>query len=249
MDEDGQIGRLDVAFKTNEWPPHWQGWTKTDTSSPSWTWKTQPPPVPANHCVAMGLHHVIPRDIIRQAWNAFISNKAWGVLETWAQLLRLEEQIENLQGPLGRNQKLGMGADWLRGPRTKPLEPGDSAILTIDDFQRHLAWSAWNLVEGPVHRNDDPGNGFDGFDKGRFPRFFTLAEIDAQFRLCAAEKNELSKQRQTLVARVLKNARPKLRGAQVIPFQEAWWQLAQKGVYNKDGTCPKGGDPRWRKVT
>jgi hypothetical protein len=246
MDERGQISGRPPSFE--EWPPHWHRWTPTDTSSPRWVWKADPPPVPGNHRVALDLHHILPWETIRNAWNVLVDNRAWNALGAWGGLVHLEGAIDGLRREMIDHGRVRLESNWASSARGQLPEAGDDPIMTKDDFQRRLCWSPWNLVEGPRFRVDDPGNQLDNFDPLEISRVFTIREINGDFRaaIAAAQHGPLGKDRLTATARILKNARPILRNAQLAPFKESWWRLVAPGQYAQGGRATR--DATWRKA-
>ncbi len=166
-------------------------------------------------------HHIIPYRLLKEVWNSVLGKTVDTQLPEARQAAR---------------QYLILCARWMpdADSRIEQIRRGTLTVPQCIDLQMTAAWPAWNVVEGPGNRSDDPQS--TGFDLDRFTHGMTLIEfgrmkhIDllyAQF-LDYAAVGSLS----GLVS-ALKTARESLSADGPIPFRESMW------VKDIDG--------RWRK--
>jgi hypothetical protein len=112
----------------------------TNTRNNTKLWKIDRP-IPILYDTPFEWHHMIPWNMLRDGWSVLATAQRWETLTVWIGTL-------NVANPAGLISAMKVGA--LTGAQAGPL---------IDA----ICWAKWNLVEGPMHRTDDPGALFDKF--------------------------------------------------------------------------------------
>lgn len=120
----------------------------------------------------MKWHHVIPRSVLRDTWNALASrlsaenSSARNAAHTWMRILGYGHED-------AKNQLALMTAGQLTFERYMIL---NSAV----------SFPPWDIVEGPGKRSDDPGDSFDeytvGLTDGEWWRQKGLKTLDENLR-------------------------------------------------------------------
>jgi hypothetical protein len=181
----------------------------------------------AHSAAALNLvwHHVLPYNTLRDVWNllvnAFHDTQLPEARTAIRQYLRLcRRSLPDLDALLGRLKKDTLTA-W-----------------ECESLASAAVWPAWNIVEGPKSRSDDPGNTYiDRFTAGLTPdesvrmrgveRFYLSISTYASLRVVTAA--DLSG-----IALAAASARAVLAGAdKPIPFRESMWERGEDGRWRK----------------
>ncbi|MFX0199054.1 MAG: hypothetical protein ACFFCW_23270 [Candidatus Hodarchaeota archaeon] len=94
--------------------------------------------------IRMAWHHIIPMQTFQLLWNKLLGIRARDVLEKYMDLL----MVPNIENKIAMMQ--GDNLD------------GDSKNVLLSK----ISWPVFNIVEGPLHRSDDPKKNFDEFRNG-----------------------------------------------------------------------------------
>lgn len=108
----------------------------------------------------MARHHILPYNTLRDTWNHLV--RAF----TSSQLAEARTAIRQYLGTC--NHTLGNVDTLLDRMRANQLTVSECNILA-----ETAVWSAWNIVDGPSRRSDDPGDSYmDRFTFGITPAEF-----------------------------------------------------------------------------
>lgn len=134
----------------------------------------------------MAWHHVIPFSVLREVWNRLVDQHiAMQIAEARVAirqyLLLADRNLPNLDDLIDR----------MRAENTSQRRAGHHELRPLDVAEAHrlasaAVWPAWNAVEGPQRRIDDPQDRY--FD--RFTSGLTLQEaarmksVEALFHDC-----------------------------------------------------------------
>lgn len=88
----------------------------------------------------LALHHVIPWNLLRDFWNRMRENNYWNCLAVWGSMVGVT------QAEMSRCISQGMRR---------------SRFGNAIGLDAKICWAEWNLVRGPQHRSDDPGEELD----------------------------------------------------------------------------------------
>src|SRR4051794_7724279 len=113
----------------------------------------------------MAWHHIIPFSLLRDVWNRLVdsyigsdSPEARVALRRYLGLC--DRSLPDIDKILDRIRAV---ADRKRAGHS-PIEPLN--VPEVHQLATAATWPAWNAVEGPTPRSDDPGNRF--FDRFTF---------------------------------------------------------------------------------
>jgi hypothetical protein len=126
-------------------------------------------PWPANRAATFNMtrHHILPYNLLRDTWNLLIA------AFTATQLAEARTAIRQFLGVC--NHRLPNVDTLLDRMRANHLTVPECNLLA-----ETAVWSAWNIVEGPSLRSDDPGDsGLDRFTFGvTFDEFKRMGVIE-----------------------------------------------------------------------
>lgn len=88
-----------------------------------------------NRTLPLALHHVIPWNLLRSFWNKLQDRKHWTTMAVYGSMLGVAQTT------------MGTATSGMKKSRF-----GDAIGLG-----EKICWAEWNLVRGPQHRSDDPG--------------------------------------------------------------------------------------------
>jgi hypothetical protein len=100
---------------------------------------------PDDAVLPLTAHHIIPWNRIRDFWNFMIVNQLFGSAQSFLLLV----------------DKAFRAPRWVRA-----IEQGNLAPEDFDQLIQCLCWAEGNLVWGPSHRADDPGDQVDDMSTG-----------------------------------------------------------------------------------
>jgi hypothetical protein len=93
-------------------------------------------------------HHVIPWEVLRDTWQAFLTYQCWDQVKAYLTLL-------GVSNPSSKRDKL---------QRQRDLDQQER-----EETYQKLSWPGWNIVEGPGDRDDEGGSEVDLFREGLRP--------------------------------------------------------------------------------
>jgi|SRR5579864_4872179 len=112
-------------------------------------------------------HHIIPFSVLRDVWNSLVDQ------QVSTELAEARVAIRQYLLLLNRHQpRVDELIDRIRAENTDQERAGHHRLLPLrdheaDDLRRAAVWPAWNTVEGPQQRSDDPGDWYiDRFTAG-----------------------------------------------------------------------------------
>jgi hypothetical protein len=119
----------------------------------------------------MAWHHIIPRSMLRVVWNGLVDQHI--ATETAEARLAIRQYLLLADRSLAKN--IDALIDRIRAANTDqrrashhPLHP--LSVAESNQLKTAALWPAWNAVEGPKQRSDDPQNRyFDRFTAGLTP--------------------------------------------------------------------------------
>lgn len=178
-------------------------------------------------------HHVVPWTVMRDTWIYLQANNHWDVLESYMKLLNVES------------------------PATARAQMQANALAVADaaDIHAKLSYPAFNLVEGPEDRNDNPAaNVVDrftvGMSKSERSRQDDLLRLDQAMRpflvVGAAAPAPTAKQI-TDLKKVLDELVKSYRRSPAVTFKDSMWTVVTPG---REARAAAGAGPRmavWRK--
>jgi hypothetical protein len=177
-------------------------------------------------------HHVIPCRTLRDCWNQTVLSAGrlgWDEVPAFLRLVGAGDDDSIIEKM--KQRKLGVPSAW------------ESDAL----FQK-LKWPAWNLVEGPRFRVDDPGETFERFIYGmsgnELDRQFALRRLNTAMIQFAGSPSD-SRARQLLSE--LNYMRLKYGRSSWIPFKPSMWVQATEGHPGRKGPLI-AIQPKWRKA-
>ncbi len=115
----------------------------------------------------MAWHHIIPFWLLRDVWNLLVDRQINTQLPEARvairqHLLLLARNMPNAETLIER-----MRADNDRQRRTRHYQLRPLDVVEVNQLQTAAVWPAWNTVEGPRRRSDDPQDHyFDRFTSG-----------------------------------------------------------------------------------
>ena len=121
----------------------------------------------------MAWHHVIPFALLREVWNRLVDQHIATQLPEARTALRqylmlADPKLPNLESLLDRMRAENTGQR--RARHHPPLD--ELSVAEAHMLATAAVWPAWNAVEGPARRSDDPRDAY--FD--RFTAGLTAAE-------------------------------------------------------------------------
>jgi hypothetical protein len=168
--------------------------------------------------VTMNWHHVIPRSLLRNAWNALArhqttSDKAQLALHTYLRLVGFEHAD-------AKRLLAAMGAGALAWEDQERVEVA-------------VSYPVWDIVEGPENRSDDPDNHFDeysvGLSPGELNRQSKLLHLYGglrRFNEATAGEGLVEPRKFTALATDMFLVERTLDGVKtLIPFRESMWEM------------------------
>ena len=195
--------------------------------------KISVPGLPPNYKIEMAWHHVIPWNTLRDGWNALVAKKRWEPLSAW--LMALDRNTTQDEDKI---------LNAIKGSRLD-----DPSCLALE---KAVCWASWNIVEGPAHRSDDPGEKFDEFKSSRLSgqkryRFNLLKRVNDSLELI-----------ETYSDRRIANEFGELRAYKSAPplaFDPALWEVVTRGKLTSSGqtvsidhAVNSEAHPVWRKA-
>jgi hypothetical protein len=173
-----------------------------------------PAPWPKSEAgINLSWHHVIPYAMMCDCWQALARNQGLGKCQVALQSYLRIVKVENPRAVL------------------KAMAAGSLAFEGQEHLERKLAWPAWNIVEGPARRSDDPKNNhtLDAFTSG-----ITVSESNRQGKVRdlfiafgifneATAGGRVSEDAAQAVANVMNNAERTLVAGDVIRYRAAMW--------------------------
>ena len=138
----------------------------------------------------MAWHHIIPFSLLREVWNRLVDQ------HIGTQLAEARVAIRQYLLLSGRNQPdLETLIDRMRAENTDRQRAGHNRLEPLSVAEAHrlataAVWPAWNAVEGPRRRSDDPQDHyFDRFTFGLTPqetlRMTVIESLFADFQAFA----------------------------------------------------------------
>lgn len=173
----------------------------------------------------MARHHILPYNTLRDLWNQLV--------QTFADTHWPESRLAIRQFLMLCNNRLP-DVD----PMLEALRRGQLTVVQCNVLAETAVWAAWNIVDGPKNRSDDPGDsGLDRFTFGvtqeEFARMGTIEEV---FR--AIEQFQRVIRPQAVNLRVLADALNVARFGlsfveNPIPFRADMWERDPDGRWRK----------------
>lgn len=95
----------------------------------------------------MSRHHILPYDILRDAWNNLINvfidtHLGEARVATRQFILLCKYRLPNIENTLDR------------------LRDNDLTVVECNALEETAVWAPWNIVDGPANRSDDPQNAY-----------------------------------------------------------------------------------------
>ena len=87
----------------------------------------------------LALHHVIPWNLLRDFWNTLQEKQYWKAIAIYGSMIGVAQPT------------MSRLVDAMRRAR----------FANAIDLDAKICWARWNLVRGPQHRSDDPGEDLD----------------------------------------------------------------------------------------
>ena len=185
----------------------------------------------------MNWHHVIPRSLLRNAWNALAKNQATSdkaqlALHTYLRLVGFEHAD-------AKRLLAAMGAGALSGEDQERVRVA-------------VSFPVWDIVEGPENRSDDPkDHTFDeysiGLTPGELNRQSKLLHLYGglrRFNEATAGEDQVEPHVFTSLATDMFFVERTLEGVKtLIPFRESMWEMTPGP--GTEGQIPAAA--KWRK--
>ncbi len=189
-------------------------------------------------------HHVIPYSTLRDVWNRLVD------LHINTQLPEARTAIRQYMALCDRNlPMLDSLIDRMRAENRDQRRAAHNFLRPLDiaevlQLTTAAVWPAWNTVEGPSRRNDDPGDEFDNFSCGLTQE--ELSRMKAAQHLFQSMRIFLAGNLGTRGLRPLSDAIMTLRSAlwsdDPIRYKESMWFKEPSGFWRKrrltDGVLP-----------
>lgn len=185
----------------------------------------------------MSWHHIIPFSLLREVWNRLVDRH---LATDWPEARVAIRQYLLLSD---RNQpRLDEYISRMRANEPGHKRAGNNPLLALDvpevnELATLAVWPAWNAVEGPKNRTDDPKDRY--FDRFTFgltaeeaARMQAIEKLFEQLRMFAGEL-EPGPESLRRLADTASIFRPHLLCDLPIPFRAEMW------VQEKDGTWHK----------
>lgn len=135
----------------------------------------------------MSWHHIIPFASLRELWNSLVDQHIATqlaearvairqyLLLSDSNLLKLDELVDRMRAENTGQRRAGHH-------NSRPLD-----IAEVNQLATAATWPAWNIVEGPNARSDDPGDRYlDRFNTGlraeEATRMRAIEELFHQFQ-------------------------------------------------------------------
>lgn len=172
----------------------------------------------------MARHHILPYNALRDTWNCLVQTF------TSTQLAEARTAIRQFLGAC--NHRLA-DVDKL----LDRMWDGKLTVVECNVLEEAAVWSAWNIVDGPKHRSDDPGDSY----MDRFTFGITIEEFR---RMAAIEDLYLALQRFLAAAPTATSLRALIDELTVarmsftfvdrpIPFRPEMWEREPDGLWHK----------------
>jgi hypothetical protein len=197
------------------------GSAKSKNERPPALWKS------STADINLSWHHVIPHAILQDCWQTLAHGK---------QLDKCKVALESFM----RLLKVDSPRQWLRAM--------ESNALSFDqqmELDTRISWPAWNIIEGPARRRDDPNDGLDEFTFGlTAPEFERQKKLKKLFLAVqgfndATAAGAINEETAAAVAVAMNNVERTLVAGDVIRFRIMMWKetspppnqpLAMQGV-------------------
>ncbi|MEO8592752.1 MAG: hypothetical protein ABI759_05495 [Candidatus Solibacter sp.] len=189
----------------------------------------------------MSWHHVIPRIVLRDCFNLLLDQH---MAQDWPEARKALRQFLSLvrrEWPDLDQLLDSMRADTRPRASHTPWRPLDY-VQDIMPLHAAVIWPAWNIVQGPSSRSDNPGSGiFDRFQYGlTAPQPYRMRAIEGLFpRLkdfCASGPAP-NRGALAILAEAVSNARPQVYDDRPVPFLPAMWVKENGGLWHKRGAA------------
>jgi len=186
----------------------------------------------------MAWHHIIPFSLLRQVWNRLVDQHVATELAEARVVIRQYLLLADRNQP-----NVDALIDRMRAVNTDQRRAGHHNLQPLTVSEAHqlataAVWPAWNAVEGPQRRSDDPEDRY-------FDRFTSGLTIDEAARMTAIEV--LYRQLQAFanagpapgrvslraLAQAVSGARPMLRCDLPIRYRPEMWVADGAGVWRK----------------
>lgn len=181
-------------------------------------------------------HHVIPYAMLRDVWNRLVEAHIDTEIPEARQALW--QYLSLCQRDLPRREEL---VSRMRADNTSQSRAGHSRLTPLSEIecvelQRAAVWPAWDVVEGPASRSDEPAPGqLDRFTRGlpagagaRMAAIEVLFNHFRQFLDGGAGPVELRRLSQSCAA-----GRLVLGGLAPIPYRDEMWVPDGAGGWRK----------------
>lgn len=182
------------------------GTTKSSNQRPPAPWAS------SKLHINLSWHHVIPHATLQDCWQALARridlDKAKVALESFMRLLKIETPRQ-----------------WVRAMEAGALSIEQQLVLDVK-----ISWPAWNIVEGPSFRRDDPKNDFDEFTSGltasELERHKKLKKLFISVRIFndATAAGAINDETASAVAISMNNVERTLVAGDLIRFRTIMWQ-------------------------
>jgi len=131
-------------------------------------------------------YHIIPFSLLRTVWNQLVDQQINTQLPEARVAIRQYLVLAD-----ARLQNVDALVDRIRAENTTQRRAGHNnlqplTVVEADQLASVAAWPAWDVVEGPTPRSDDPGDQLDRFTVGLLPA--EIAQMKALEHLFSAFK-------------------------------------------------------------
>jgi hypothetical protein len=156
----------------------------------------------------LALHHVIPWNLLRTFWNMMQKNGYWTSLAVYGSMLGVAQSTMRTLTTGMKKKKFG------------------NAI----DLDVKICWAEWNLVRGPEHRSDDPGEHLDdmqssyGIEANNQRIMFLIDHGKQMKRLITAMPRESD------VRKMIDSMKRTLNRQKIMEFDRNIWRVGSSSV-------------------
>ena len=156
----------------------------------------------ANGRLPLALHHVIPWNLLRDFWNKIQSCEYWECLAVYGSMVGVTQSTMSQMTRKMRRSQFG------------------NAI----DLDASICWAEWNLVRGPQHRSDDPGEELDNM-RSSYGRSADNSRIKSLLGFGAQMSRHLAgTPREADVRELIDQMKRKLNRKKIMEFNSAIWR-------------------------
>jgi hypothetical protein len=207
----------------------------------------------------MSWHHIIPFSVLREVWNRLVDQRISTQLHearvAIRQYLMLSDpNMANIDGLIDRmrseNTEQGAENTYQRrasasGQQLRPLEVNET-----NQLKTAATWQAWNVVEGPTARADDPGDYYldrftAGLSAGEATRMRAIEQLFRGFQSFRCWGPAPSATALRLLSDSVSMARALVRCDLPIRYRTDMWVKDNAGAWRKrrDGFSPQPRRP------